>query len=384
MRCGELMNIVHLIDSLATGGAQDVVKQIILKGRRQAKFVLIAVHPGERRHEAELLKSGIEIHYLLPSPSGLFWNLPGACIRLRRLLRVMDPDIFHMHLEGSMVLGILSSLGLRARRVLSLYAWKQQQPGWVSSVMRLLLPGIDAVVCNGHHMAPFIPKHKYHEAVWGIDENTLVATSDGIEKEFGVRNRRPFLFAVGRHHPNKQLELSIDVLKDVIKSEPHAFLFLITNAEGAGLEKLQAIAKASGVKDSVAFPGYRDDLASFFALGGFFLRMSKNENGNLSMTLAQGMGCVPAGFEMTKTVLDIPEPDAIRSDVNGVLVPQGETAAMAARIVEVWRNPELLNRFSNMNIEYVRQERLTEKVLIKPLFKAYESILVGRISENGC
>lgn len=376
------MKIVHLIDSLGTGGAQDVVKQIVQKGRGRAEFTVIAAHPGERRHEAALREAGVQIHYLLPSLKHLFLNLPGACLRLRKLLRALDPDILHMHLEASMVLGVLTSPGLRARRVLSLYAWRQQQPGWVNPAMRLLLLRIDAVVCNGLCMAPFIPREKYHEAVWGIDENALLATAPGIESEFGLQGRGPFLFAVGRHHPDKRLDLAAGVLAEVLKSEPRAFLFLITNAEGPELEKLRISAEEAGVAGSVAFPGYREDLASFFALKGFFLRLSKNESGNLSMTLAQGMGCIPAGFEMTK-VLDVPELDAIKSGLNGILVPQGETAAMAACIVEVWRNPELLKHLSRANVEYVYRERLTETSLMKPLFKAYETILHGGVSKSG-
>ena len=118
------------------------------------------------------------------------------------------------------------------------------------------------------------------------------------------------------------------------------------------------------------FTGYRKDLADFFGLGGFFLRTSVNECGNVTNLLAQYVGAVVVGFNVsavTGTGMDL-----VEHGKTGSLVPLAHTGEMAEEVIRLWQTREEYEKIRSLARLYVQNERDVRKSFVGPFLNLYE------------
>ena len=91
------MRILHVIQELRTGGAEQIVVSVARGAREAGHELAVAAVPGPL---AEQL--GLE-PFPLPMLRRRPWLVPGAALRLLGVLRAWRPDVVHCHNPGMAV-----------------------------------------------------------------------------------------------------------------------------------------------------------------------------------------------------------------------------------------------------------------------------------------
>ncbi len=171
------------------------------------------------------------------------------------------------------------------------------------------------------------------------DRARVVYNGIAADEAAGVtsfRHPRPYLFAIGRHVPQKGFDVLLRAL-GLLRARGQA-CDLILAGDGTEHAALKALAAELGLDDRVTFPGRVDHRAamSLFAGCTIFVLPSRHEPFGIvnleAMALARPIVASRVGGV----------PEIVSDDENGMLVPPGDAEALAdalARLLadEAWR-----------------------------------------------
>ncbi|MBC7905617.1 MAG: glycosyltransferase, partial [Rhodospirillaceae bacterium] len=171
----------------------------------------------------------------------------------------------------------------------------------------------------------------------------------------------PVLLALGRLHENKAFDILIKALPTI----PEAYLWLA--GEGPLRAELELLASRLGVISRVRFLGWRDDVAGLFAAADIFVCPSRHEPlGNVVIEAwAQGIPVVATASEGPG--------ELIEDDIDGVLVPVDNPAALSAGINRVLADPNMAAHMGAAGRQ-VYQERFTEAVVVARYLEFFRKV----------
>ena len=114
----------------------------------------------------------------------------------------------------------------------------------------------------------------------------------------------------------------------------------IIDDSGWFLDELKQLVKELGLVDKVIFTGFVDDMVNLYRCLDMVVLPSKSEG--FGRTIAEAMA-------MTKPIIATKVggiPEIVVEGKTGLLVPSGDSKALAAAILKVVENPELAIKFS--------------------------------------
>lgn len=170
----------------------------------------------------------------------------------------------------------------------------------------------------------------------GIDANNVVRViPNGINlpPAEATEHERGNGIIVASLDERKRVDLAVDAVVEAHHTAPEVQLDVYGGGERA--ETIRAQIERQGAEGFVTMHGYHPDARSGFKRAGFSLLTSSSEG--LPLVLAESMaaGCIPMAYDIRYGPTDM-----IRDGVNGFVVPDGDTALLAQRIVELQRMPE--------------------------------------------
>jgi len=147
----------------------------------------------------------------------------------------------------------------------------------------------------------------------------------------------PCILAVGRLEYQK----GFDLLLEALALMEHQRARLVILGEGSRREELTRQAQQLGLADRVEMPGFCNDPGSYFARARVFALPSRWE----------GFGCVvvesmAAGLPVVVTGCDYGPPEIVQHEVNGLVVPPQDPAALARALDRVLAERELAHRLA--------------------------------------
>ncbi len=163
-----------------------------------------------------------------------------------------------------------------------------------------------------------------------------------------VRRRSSVVVSLGRLAPQKRLDHLILAFAQVVKSRPEARLELY--GEGPERVALEALVEEHGVAEHVTFKGQTDDARAAFASAHATVLSSMSEGFPLVLGEAMGVGTPFVAYDIRYG-----PSDAIRDGVDGYLVPPGDIAALAERIVELLSNRRKARSMGRRAREYTKR-----------------------------
>ena len=151
---------------------------------------------------------------------------------------------------------------------------------------------------------------------------------------------------MARLETQKRLMHAIGAFRRVVEAVPEARLDIY--GEGSQRERLQTEIERSGLTGAVTLRGYDPHAREALWSASAFLLTSEYEGYPLSTLEAMSQGCPVVAYDIRYGPRE-----QIGDGVEGFVVPEGDEARLAERVVELLRSPELVRRMSTAARERV-------------------------------
>lgn len=205
----------------------------------------------------------------------------------------------------------------------------------------------------------------------GIDLEAFRATRPAVDvrAEFGISHGVPLIGILAAMRPEKQIETFLRAASRVARELPGARFLLI--GDGSERVRLEALVRKLGIGDRTIFAGDRHDVADLLAALDVFALSSFTES--FPNAVLEAMAA--ARPVVATRVGGVPE--LVEDGTTGYLVPVCDDAAMATRIVELLRNPELRERMGRAGHTRVERE-FTPQRMTRRFEDLYQRLLYRR------
>jgi len=329
--------VLHIIDSLHLGGAQEVVLNLATCGSSRFQHEVATMH-GHGIYWDRLKDAGVQVHSLSPHK-----HLPLYLATLPALLLAHRPDILHCHLIPSNI--IAKPLGALMGLPLILNHDHTNDPQRIDNKLLLVL---DKTTNRfAHHIIAVAGACRdfliQHESI-PPEKITLVPNAIDLRRfspgnadraesrnKFGLPIDAKVIAGVGRLNPQKNFSLFLDVAAEL--APRFSELRFLLAGEGPEESMLYEKARALGLADHIVFAGYVADTRQVYAAADILLMPSRFEG--LPMTLLEAMAM---GLPVVASKLDgIAE--VIEDGREGFLIESNDTHSFAERCAALLENP---------------------------------------------
>jgi len=341
-----------------TGGVEEhtrhVARELVRRGHRVEVWT---VDRGEQL--GTRLVDDVTVRYL---PCPLPARSPGAAIRFLgsaphawrawlRARRALRPDVLHVQCFGpnglyALALHRLTGIPL----VVSSHGETFMDDHDVFARSRLLSTGLRAALsaaaavtaCSRMVAEDLTTRFGARRAVVvpnGVDPAEFATHAEGGRPDAGTPDRRPTVLALGRVEHRKGFDLLLDAFA---RADGPDGTRLVIAGDGGALAPLRAQAARLGISGSVDFPGRlsRPAVAEALARATVFVVPSRVEP--FGIVVLEGWR---AGLPVIATRNGGPA-EIMTDGVDGLLVDPQDTAALAAALAALLRDPELAGRLA--------------------------------------
>ena len=361
--------IVLLVTLAETGGAQTYVSELV-KGLAGEYEVTVAAHgPGPLPKATAAAGADFVAlrHVRRPvAPRDLL-----GVVELTLLLRRLRPQIVHASSSKAGVLGrIAARLAGVPVRVFTVHGWASSaHAGMWARLYRLAeravrpLTTATICVCESERAAGL--------AAGACDARRTFVIHTGIDATSRPRARPgegvPAIVSVGRFQAPKDAASLVRALA-LLGGEHRAALV------GDGPDRAAAVAEARrlGVEEAVVFEGERDDVPEILASSHIFVLSSRSEA--LPVSILEAMA---AGLPVVATrVGGVPE--LVVDGETGLLVPAGDTRALADALQRLVDDPDLRARLGAAG-----RARVEEHFRLDSFLEAHRNLYGRTLAESG-
>jgi glycosyltransferase involved in cell wall biosynthesis len=317
------MRIVNAMFGCRLGGLEQVFLDYSEALVHAGHEVHALIHPRAAIRPA-VAAQGVPVHAVSNFNA---WD-PLATLRLKRCLGTIGPDVTIAH--GNRAVSLLGKAG-----AVPLVG--------VAPNYQLKCRGLAAVMCSTADL-----RRHYREA--DIPQARLVAMPNVVRAPAACPERvwhdPPVIGAMGRFVAKKGFEVLIEALRRLAGS---GTAFRATLA-GDGDERpmLSVLTAQAGLARRLDFPGWVNDKPGFFGAIDLFCLPSHHEPFGVVLleAMAQGLPVISTASEGPSEILV--------DGQNGLLVPKGDPAALAAAIGRVLGDGGLAARLGRAGYETVR------------------------------
>lgn len=267
----------------------------------------------------------------------------------RRIVAAGNYDILHLHSFKSHLAGQLAARGRPAAAVVHVHD-QIRMPGPLRLFQKRLGPAAAALIGVSDSVTAFaqqeynVPPDRCHTIPNGLDIAPFMAASARNQKvvrtELGVPEGRGVLLVAGRLNPVKGHPELFEAMKTVVAEVPDCELWVV--GDGEARDDYARIVADAGLDDHVRFLGQREDMPEVFASADIALVPSMWQEGfGLVALEASATGLPVIAFDVGGLSA------LIHHGESGLMVPRGDTAALAAAILSLLRDTALRQRLAS-------------------------------------
>jgi len=336
------------------GGAEQTLLQLLEHAPDDVIWHVVFLEPGPMAGKVGDL--GAHVTELEAGRVRQLGRLASTVRQLGRIFRTSRADVVVSWMPKA---HIYSAPGAAALGLPSIW-FQHGMPSHTDPMDRVvaMLPA-DAVLAPSRHVAaaqhtlwPHRPTRVAHP---GIDVDSLASAADDGNRqlaELGVPSGAPVVGLVARLQRWKGIHVLVAALPELLRSHPEAHLVVVGGdhpLEPGYREGLEALAARLGVADRVHMAGYQPDARGWMREFDVVVHASDNEPFGLVVLEAMAIGKpLVAGAQGGPA-------EIIRDGVEGVLVPFGDSRALAVRISEFLDDPDRGRRMGTAAVQRARE-----------------------------
>ena len=314
------LSVVHVTLGLNMGGMEKLLVEFAKHTDRE-RFLPRFVSLTDRGSlAAEIEANGAEV-FTLDTPPGL---RPGLVLRLARLFRRLGADIVHTHNTKPL---IYASPAARLANVSALVHTRHGQRFGASArsnlAFRLAALGADRIVSISADSA----RLSVREGIAPAKVCTILNGIDVSRFAYSGPNLGGAAVMVGRQSPEKDVATLIRAADLVAKKRPGFRLEIA--GDGAARAGSEALTRELGLEGCVRFLGEVREIPQLLARSRLFVLPSLTEG--ISLTLLEAMAI---GLPIVATRVG-GNPEVVDDGVTGWLVPPGEPAQLAEKMLRL-------------------------------------------------
>ena len=335
------MKVCHVINRLSSGGAQQVVCDIV-RNAPNVEHTICCLEPS--------LSCDLEgVNARIVELSGRFKFDPLMMIRFRQFVNNNSFDVLHLHLPYSQIVGRTISTITGVNRIVSTFHSPPEKFHPLTRTLERITRPRDTVsvaVSKGVQRANTSNACVYtggDPGQWctifnGIDVeafNSKVNREDtnSLEEKYEISDGPVFL-NVSRYIPEKSQRDAIDAMVHVVDEYPSATLFIA--GRGPLKNDLRQRVADRGLEDNVKVPGFvsQEELYAHYSLSDAFVLSSVSEG--FGIVLIEAMAA-----RLPVVATDIPGVNEVVSDgETGRIVPPRSPKSLAAALLKVVETEE--------------------------------------------
>lgn len=365
--------VLHVIKGLGRGGAEQLLVSAAPYGdASRFEYEVAYVLPHKDALVSALRDAGITVH-CLGEGGGKTWPL-----RLRRLVKERGIDIVHTHSPQTAALARLA-LGRRSRFIHTEHnVWECYRPTtyWANMLTlarnQMVFAVSDDVGRSIRYPAwlRWLPMPQVRTLYHGLDPKQTAAWKgfEGVREEFGIAPDAPLIGTVGNFRPEKGQKYLIEAMSEVAARVPGVRLMMV--GIGGLEQQMRAQVRQAGLDDVVVFAGFREDAVRLMSAFDVFALSSLQEGLPIAfleaMTLGRPVVVTDAGGM----------PEVVRDGVEGLVVPKGDGAALAAGLVRMLGDADARRRMGEASRERAAEFDIRETV--KRMEAVYADLMTAR------
>jgi glycosyltransferase involved in cell wall biosynthesis len=309
--------------SLQLGGLENSVAVVAnLLSRRGHQVTLVTCYRHERFYRLDDRIDVLEPEFnRADMPGPLFYGR--WMIFLRRGVRNVSPHVVLSYGDFHNALVLAALAGTRRPVVISDRASPGLRFPWaVRALRKATYPGAAGIVAQTKRAAAVKQIMTRGRVPIEIIPNSI--------REFPPHTTVPrerVILAVARHYRVKGLDRLIEAFAE---SGLDDWSLEIAGSEGPETARLWALINRLGLSQRVRFLGSVKNLTSVYARAGIFVLPSRSEGFPNALIEAMAHGCPAVSFD-----IDAGPADIIRHGENGLLIPDGDIAALSAALREL-------------------------------------------------
>ncbi len=358
--------ILHIVSSLGVGGMERMLLQLAMAQQEAGHRVsVLALRAGPLEQEAADRSIRTQV---LSSGTGRF----GRSLESLRFFGVERPDIVHVHNPTSLHYAVLSKLVSRAAIVVTLHG-DQDTHARLGSSFEWWLTSAAVIVSHAAGKTLRLPPHVGRLTVV---HNGIGHASANQEHRAAVRSELSVGdscvgIMVARIDGRKGHSTLLKSLKALNEIRGALRFWIVGDGSERAAAESQAVQLGLG-QDLVRFLGRRSDIDRLLNAADFFVLPSDIEGLPLSILEAMAHG-LPI---IASNVGGVPE--IIQHDINGLLVPAGDDAALSAAIRRVTTDPALRRRLGDAARERANTT-FSLSTMVHKYDQVYDEALARRI-----
>ena len=337
-----------------------------------------------------------EVAYCLPQNNGLAKefkraDIPVYCLNLKtsfdprgpyrlfRLLRDRRPQILHIHLPYTGILGrVIGRLaGMRGIVYTESSVVEMYHP--FTRFLNLLTYPLDrSTIAVSEEVQRSITKHRIASQTKplviypGVDSGHGMASDEQPEKAreaLGIPANHKVVGNVANIRPEKGHEYLVRAAKIVLDSCPDVTFVVVGGERTKGdISRLEELTERLGIRERVIFTGSRQDVLDIMRSFDLFVLSSLYEGLPVALLEAMSVG-KPA---VAPTVGGIPE--VIEDGLNGFLVQPRDPEKLAEKILEILQDHVLRSKMSQNAAQAIR-ERFNLQGMVRRVEQVYSEML---------
>ena len=326
------------------------------------KWIKYFAQKGYEVHWISLVPYTVElipgvVSYVMPNVRRSIIGFASGAWRIRRLLRRVNPHIFHVHSAG-----IYGLMGVTANfHPMVLTAWGSDilingKSTLLRPFVKHILRKADVVTSDAEHMIHamnFLGKEKEQMTIirFGVDTDRFKPAAVDVDllKLLGVAGD-PTVISLRNFNPIYDIQTLLKSIPYVLEQVPSTKFILV--GTGPQKEDLEQLAQSLGLEDSVKFVGKlpNEDLPRYLASMDVYVSTSLSDAG-IAASTAEAMACGLASI-----VTDSGENRLwIKDGVDGYVVPVSNPQQLAKSIIKLIIDEPLRKAFSERGRQVIAE-----------------------------